>query len=146
MFFKKKSKNDKPTSNLSKYVGNFLAAGGVASIPSYFGVSNNEINLINFSIAAISSKLLIATSLNDSNIIEKELSNMDSLIKEIRNIQNNHSISNLQRFTNFDLSTDEYNTFLDVIHEGIYAKSKYIRRLIAILIINFGREHSSFRN
>lgn len=126
--------------NIPETISDFSTAGVVSSIllASINNLPHGIQTLISFGIPSLACIYNICDRSINERIAKKDAEKIDALLKELQLQMKMKNISDLQRFIDLDFSPETYANIEQLVKNGINSKSKWIRKLIALTLVNIG--------
>lgn len=94
--------------------------------------------LLTLGIPALACTYNFGNRVINERIAKKDKEKIDSLIYELHQEMAKRQLADLSRFLEFDFSPEVYATVEELVREGINAKNRWTRKLVALILVTVG--------
>ncbi|MDU4800952.1 MAG: hypothetical protein E6X81_08120 [Clostridium butyricum] len=99
--------------------------------------------LVTLGLPALACTYNTVSRINNQRIQEKDYEKLTKLVYEIKQEMKVREIEDLNKFINFDISTEEYAAIEELVREAINSKGIWIRKLASSILVTAGSEEEN---
>lgn len=115
--------------------------GGVISLVN--NLPSGVQGLVTLGLPALACTYNVVSRIKNEKIQEKDYEKLTKLVHEIKQEMKTREIEDLNKFVNFDISTEEYAAVEELVREAINSKGIWIRKLSSSILVTVGSEEEN---